>query len=88
MSEEYPEVSDYLEEGIDPDEPTVYYIDDRKDRLDVTPELFAMLLPMLPEHDEGDFAVTVNADSFIALLEATGATVKRFEEWPTDNGSM
>lgn len=74
--EEFPEIAS--------DEPPVYYVDDRKDRLDVTPELFAMLLPMLPEHQEGDFAVTVYADSFIALLEATGATVKRFEEWPTE----
>lgn len=62
-------------------EPTVYYIDDRTGKLDVTPELLAMLIPMLPEHEEGTYAITADADSVIELLEATGATVKRFAEW-------
>lgn len=62
-------------------EPTVYYIDDRTGRLDVTPELMAAIAPMLPEHEEGTYWITADADSFIRLLEATGATVKRFAEW-------
>lgn len=48
--------------------------------LDVTPELIARLLDDLPEHTEGDIAITVQSESFKALLEATGATVLKHHE--------